>query len=161
MAQWSPLPKARVWPRGPRHKDGQLCPRAINAATMSPARPLRIASLCQALALVAQALVLATWLPAELSGCLWGGGIMAVNFALMRLLAHFWRLDGGLSPRAAAVLLFKFVSLMGATAAVMLWAKPPPLGFMLGLGSFLCGVLGAGWALVTQPQVRPHPPSRI
>lgn len=112
------------------------------------ARPLRTASLCQAFALAAQALILAAWRPAELSGCLWGGGIMAGNFTWMHLLGHTWRTDGGLSLRTAALMLTKFVALLGATAAVMVWAQPSPLGFMLGLGTFLFGALGASWTLL-------------
>lgn len=119
---------------------------------MQATRTLRIASAYQRVAwLLGWAAAAYAW-PEGQEGIFFGGLIMALNGTAMR-----WSLQRLLQPKArpyAAVALLgsKFVLLLGLTIGVLLWAKPDPVGFMLGMSTLFAGMLGAAIHYSGAPQ---------
>lgn len=123
---------------------------------------LRAASLCQMLAWLGLLAVCARFWPHSQGGAFWGGLLMAGNYLAMRWAAE--RLGRvGLAPdgrgaalgqQAALVLGGKFAAMLAATAAVVHWADPDPLGLFAGFATLLAGMLGAAaYAFVARERI--------
>lgn len=106
-------------------------------------RPLLYASAWQLASwLGGLALALRLW-PAGAAGVFWGGLVMAVNFSLLRFVAHLWHRDQGPSRAVMALVSGKLALLLALTSAILHWAAPHPGGLATGLGTLFFGVLGA------------------
>ena len=106
-------------------------------------RPLLHAAAWQmAIWLAALACSLRAW-PEGAPGVFWGGLVVAANFWAMRFAAHLWYRNRGMGPGLALLLGSKMLLSLAALAGVMHWAKPDPLGLVLGLATFFVGALGA------------------
>lgn len=112
---------------------------------------LRVASLCQMLAWLVLLGVCQRFWPHGQGGAFWGGLLMAGNYLAMRWAAErlgaanraTGEISAALGKRAALVLGGKFAAMLAATAAVVHWADPDPLGLFAGFATLLAGMLGA------------------
>lgn len=108
-------------------------------------RLLRLASVYQVVSAVLLALAASFLSPGSDLAVLAGGGLMALNFGLLRVLVAKTLSSSG--PRAvyALGLGFKFVFMLGLMMLMLVGLKLDPVGVMVGLGSLFFG-LGAALA---------------
>lgn len=116
-------------------------------------RPLLYASAWQLGSwLLGLLLAMRLW-PEGAAGVFWGGLVMAVNFSLLRFVAHLWHRDQGPSRSVVLLISGKLIALLALTSAILYWAEPHPGGLLAGLCSLFFGVLGA--TLHRRPRARP------
>lgn len=106
-------------------------------------RPLLYASAWQLGSwLLGLLLAMRLW-PAGAGGVFWGGLVMAINFSLLRFVAHLWHRHGGPSRGVMLLVGGKLAVLLALVSAILAWAQPHPGGLASGMCSLFFGVLGA------------------
>lgn len=120
---------------------------------MNDPRLLRLANVYQLVSAAVVAGVFALTMRAYAIPVLVGGVLMAANFYFLRMLVTKTLQPGGMRALYAVGLMIKFFAVMGIMAALLLGAKLDPVGFAIGLGSLLTGIMAAmaHQSLVAQP----------
>lgn len=121
---------------------------------MNDPRLLRLANLYQLVSAGVLAVVMVFAAPHLALATFIGGTVMAANFWAIRLLVARTLQPGGMRALYAVGLMLKFFLVMGVMAALLLGLKLDPVGFAIGLGSLLTGVVTAmaHQALLVKPQ---------
>lgn len=120
---------------------------------MNDPRLLRLANVYQLVSAAVVAGVFALTMRAYAIPVLVGGVLMAANFYFLRMLVTKTLQPGGMRALYAVGLMIKFFAVMGIMAALLLGAKLDPVGFAIGLGSLITGIMAAmaHQSLVAQP----------
>lgn len=127
---------------------------------MQPIAALSYARRLQGLSTLVVTLACAAYSTHAATGALMGGALMALHGHLLLVIARFWfaQTTPAGQGKAAGLLLAKFFIMAALTAVVLLVLQPNPLGFILGLATF---VVAMAWAFVRSQRAgstHPAPP---